>query len=451
VPGSSWSGVRVGDCDADGLIRRSVDPLELMQRVADRALSRIEGAEGALVGLLIDRETLRYVCGAGHPAVGGVGDTLALEDSLAGQAIRAGTPLVTSDERSSVCVPLGRGCEPVGILEVSAAQAHAFDEHDVELLHGLADFMSSVIGAASDFLLASSRLLGARRESACEDGLLDPDGAVRSAARARLEALLAQRRFSLVFQPIFDLATGSAFAFEALARFGRGRAKGEQPDLVLAQAHRLGLGVALEGMLVEGALAHLRRLPRASAMAVNLGPGALLSDEILTLLEDATPRRLVVELTEAVAPEDHPLLIEAVGRLRESGIRLAIDDAGAGFASLMHILKLAPDFIKLDRRLIGGIDRDPEHQCMAGSLRRLAHETGATLIAEGVETAADLGVLRDLGVGAVQGFHLARPARIGAVAQVSRRGAEKARGGRSAARLPRSREGAHPRVAAARP
>jgi len=489
APDAAWSGLGIGACDADGLIRRSIDPLELMQRVADQALSMIDAADGALIGLLIDPGTLRYVCGAGR-LTGFVGETLALEGSLSGRAIRTDATLLTADTeadprvnrdatrgfdvRSSVCVPLGRGHEPVGVVNVSAARPDAFDQHDVELLRGLAAFMSTVIGAASDFLLASSRVLSARRagadtsvhdqapfEHGCPDadaaltgrfvaGVLDPQASRQIAARERLEALIAKRRFSFAFQPIFDLGTGSACAYEALARFGRGRANGDPPDVVLARAHRFGLGVELERLLVAGAVAHLRRLPRAATLAVNVGPGALLSEEIGAALAGAAPRRLIVELTEHVAVADYPRLVESVGRLRERGIRLAIDDAGAGFASLMHILKLAPDFIKLDRQLISGIDLDPVRQCLASSLGRFAHETGATLVAEGVETAAELAVLRDLGIDVVQGFHLARPARIGALEQVTRRGAERIRSGRPGPRLPRSRGGARGRVAAAR-
>ena len=103
-------------------------------------------------------------------------------------------------------------------------------------------------------------------------------------------------------------------------------------------------------------------------------------------------------------------------------MRLAIDDAGAGFASLMHILKLAPDFIKLDRELINGIDIDPVRRALAGSLMRFAEDTGATLIAEGVETATELLALSDLGIRHAQGFYLARPMGIEAAARRARDG-----------------------------
>jgi EAL domain-containing protein (putative c-di-GMP-specific phosphodiesterase class I) len=456
----AWTGFGpgAGGLDANGLIRRALDPLELMQRVADQALSMIAGAEGALVGLLIGEETLRYVCGAGNLR-DFVGEPLALEGSLSGRAIRANSTLITDDTetdprvnrsatrsfnvRSSVCIPLGRGGEPVGIINVSASVASAFDEHDVALLSSLADFMSTVIGAASDFMAISSRLLNVRRgEDAPAGGsvaadlagrfvasVLNPAEAEEAAARRRVEALMRERAFSLVFQPVFSLRTGAASGFEALARFGEGNSP--PPDVWLAEAHRVGLGVDLEVALVEAAIEHLDRLPAGAVMAVNAGPEAIVSARIAGALAGVDPSRIVVELTEHVAVEDYPMLAGILSDLREDGIRLAIDDAGAGFASLMHILKLAPDFIKLDRQLISGIDADPVRQCLASSLVRFAKETNAVIIAEGVETAAELKALDDLGIGQAQGFYLARPSSVGGLEQSTRRGSTRVRGSRA--------------------
>ena len=91
------------------------------------------------------------------------------------------------------------------------------------------------------------------------------------------------------------------------------------------------------------------------------------------------------------------------------GVRLAIDDTGAGFASLAHILKLAPDLIKLDRELTSGIDRDPVRCAPGAALVSFASRIGAEIIAEGIETASELEVLRGLGIRYGQGFLLCRP------------------------------------------
>ena len=180
--------------------------------------------------------------------------------------------------------------------------------------------------------------------------VLDPEGARALADHAQIEQVLRGRKYKLVFQPIFNLCSGRVSAVEALARFGGPRST---PDVWFAQAHRVGLGVELEVALVEAAVAELGRLPENSLMAVNAGPEALASGAITDALQGVDASRVVVELTEHAAVKDYPHLLECL-RSCAGGARLAIDDAGAGFASLMHILKLAPDFIKLDRELISG-------------------------------------------------------------------------------------------------
>src|SRR5262249_15808220 len=120
--------------------------------------------------------------------------------------------------------------------------------------------------------------------------------------------------------------------------------------------------------------------------------------------------RIVVEVTEHMPVEDYNALNRALERVRALGVRLAIDDAGAGFASLRHILQLAPDFVKLDRTLIDDIERDRSHQALAAGLISFAKKIEATIVAEGIERKAQLRALRDLGVSCGQGFLLARPA-----------------------------------------
>jgi len=421
--------------DIDGLIRRAIDPLQLMQRVADQALAMIEAADGVLIGLVVDPRSLRYACGAGY-LNHFVGEALALEGSLSGQAIRTRTTLLTGDSesdprvnrtatrafnvRSSVCVPLGRGEQPVGILNVSSARPDAFDEHDVRLLSDLADFIGTAIGAATEFMSITDRLLHAGapldpdRDVAARGrflaNVLDPAGAEEQAERECIQQILERADYALVFQPIFDLAGGALCGVEALARFGGPDAA--PPDVWFARAHRVGRGLDLEVALFEAALGHLGSLPPEALLAVNAGPAALASPRISAALQSVDPARIVLELTEHEAVENYPQLAGRLACLREAGVRLAIDDAGAGFASLMHILKLAPDFIKLDRELISGIDIDPVRRSLADSLTRFAADTGAVLIAEGIEKETELASLGELGVSHGQGFYLARPAAI---------------------------------------
>jgi EAL domain-containing protein (putative c-di-GMP-specific phosphodiesterase class I) len=133
------------------------------------------------------------------------------------------------------------------------------------------------------------------------------------------------------------------------------------------------------------------------------------SDEVRELVAACDSRRVVMELTEQVKVDDYPKLSHALKQMRFMGVRLAIDDTGAGFASLAHILKLAPDLIKLDRELTSGIEHDPVRGALGAALVSFASRTGAEIIAEGIETAAELEVLRDLGIRYGQGYFLCRP------------------------------------------
>lgn len=476
VGAGEWPGL-------DGGAGATIEPLALVQRVANEALETITGAEGVLVGVLVGEHTLRYVCGSGYLS-GFVGHELELDGSLSGRAVRSNETLKTDDSeadgrvnrdatrafnvRSSVCVPLGRRGAPAGVVNVSSPEVAAFDERDVALLRGLADFISAVVGAAADLMSSPGRDADLTRRFVAN--VLNPDGAEDVAIRAEVGRTLDAGAFSIVFQPIFDLSSGALFGVEALARFagahaasgagctglpadGEGTAGGEPPvlppDVWIERAHRVGLGVELELALFREAVRRADAVPGGAMLTLNLGPDALASPRVREVLADVDPAGIVIELTEHVRVDDYPQLAENLWALRERGVYLAIDDTGAGFSSLMHILKLAPDFIKLDRALTTGIDVDPVLRALAGALVRFADETDAVLIAEGVENGAELSVLRELGIRYAQGFHLARPQPMERLAAAVRRGARRVlRTSRTLAAPPRARSrGADARAA----
>jgi EAL domain-containing protein (putative c-di-GMP-specific phosphodiesterase class I) len=431
----------------------TLDPLQLMQRVADEALALIDAADGALVSVLIDERTLCHACASGFMTQY-VGRTLQVRGSLSGEVLEQRATLICDDTltdarvnreaaatyevRSSVCVPLTRADVPLGVLSVSSRRARAFGERDVAILSELVAFMSAAVGAASDFTSATARLVADSQADSARAGrfvanVLDPAGARANATRSDIERALQARAFSLAFQPIFALASGDVVAVEALARFEEGQA----PDVVIARAHEVGLGVELEVALVELALAHLRELPSGVSLALNAGPAALASGGVSRALGDIDPRRVIVELTEQLQVDDYPHLIDVLQGLRGSGVRVAVDDAGAGFASMMHVVKLAPDFIKLDRELVSGIDIDPVRRALVSTLTRFGEETGAAIVAEGVEHAPELVALKRLGIGLVQGFFLARPAPLRSLRGALERGSARVRGaGAEAAAVP---------------
>jgi EAL domain-containing protein (putative c-di-GMP-specific phosphodiesterase class I)/CheY-like chemotaxis protein len=223
----------------------------------------------------------------------------------------------------------------------------------------------------------------------------------------RVRFLINGEGVLMAYQPLFDLADGRMVGVEALARFIGPPHRG--PSEWLAEAEEVGLRVELELSILRDTLARVDALPADAFLSVNLSPLSVVSTFLDQAIDHAPAERIVLEITEHAPVRDYDGLNEALARPRARGVRLAIDDAGAGFASLRHVVRLAPEFIKLDGALIGHIDTDPTQRAMASALISFAADTGATIVAEGIETKAQLETLRGLGVAVGQGFFLAPP------------------------------------------
>ena len=206
-----------------------------------------------------------------------------------------------------------------------------------------------------------------------------------------------------VFQPVVGLDGGETVGYEALTRFDDGR----RPDLVFEDAASVGLGVELETVCAVAAVRAATVLPPGAWLAVNFSPSAVIAGSVGTVV-DVADRPLVVEITEHVEVESYAAVRSAMRAY--PGVRVSVDDAGAGYASLRHILELQPDFVKLDIGLVHNIDTDPARQALAAGLRHYAEETGNTLIAEGVETPGERATLYRLGIPLAQGYLFGHPA-----------------------------------------
>jgi EAL domain-containing protein (putative c-di-GMP-specific phosphodiesterase class I) len=212
----------------------------------------------------------------------------------------------------------------------------------------------------------------------------------------------------VVFQPIVALETGAFVGFEALARFTDEPVQG--PDVWFAEAAALGRALELELAAVRAAVACVDDLPTDAFVSLNVSPESIMSSEFVGAVDGIPFSRVVVEVTEHAPVNDYPRMRSALQDLRERGARLAVDDAGAGYASLRHILQLEPDFIKLDVTLTRGIEAQRSQRALASALVTFGREVDAAIIAEGIETEDELAVIRELGVPLGQGYYLGRPA-----------------------------------------
>lgn len=225
------------------------------------------------------------------------------------------------------------------------------------------------------------------------------------AERQRLRHFMAAGQHHTVFQAIVDLQSGEAIGYEALTRF----ADGVGPDVRFAEAKAAGIGVDLELAALRTAIEAGAALPPDKFLALNVSPEVLLTARRrLVPLLDAVDRQIVLEVTEHSRIGDYKAFKRAIERLPR--VSLAVDDAGAGYSSLGHILELAPAFSKLDMSLVRGIDNDPRREALVAGLVFFAASTGCSLIAEGVEGEEEADVLRRLGVRYAQGYLFGRPA-----------------------------------------
>ena len=224
----------------------------------------------------------------------------------------------------------------------------------------------------------------------------------------RIRRTIEHRALETHFQPIIDLRTGNPLGTEALSRFPGELSR--TPDVWFAEAASVGLGYELEILAVEKALAQLNRLPSAMYLSINASAETILSDRFHESLDDVQAERVVLEVTEHTPITDYARFATSIAGLRARGVRLAVDDAGSGYAGFGHLLDLKPDIVKLDIALTRGIDRDPARQALGRALLRFGLETyRTTMVAEGIETRGELATLRSLGCRVGQGFALGRP------------------------------------------
>jgi EAL domain-containing protein (putative c-di-GMP-specific phosphodiesterase class I)/FixJ family two-component response regulator len=296
------------------------------------------------------------------------------------------------------------------------------EARDRVLAAGASDFLTKPVDRAEVVLrarnLLHTRALHSRlraHNADLQSVIAERDAADERAQTERLDKrrliqrVLDSDALRIVFQPIAQLSSNDVVGYEALARFDQ--QPFQAPNVWFAEATEVGLGVELELAAIRKALNELSLLPIGAFLTLNVSPTTAMTSELAEALMPHS-NLLVLEITEHAQVEDYDELLGALGWLRTAGVRIAVDDAGAGYASLQHILRLCPDIIKLDITLVRDIDHDPIKRALAASLVAFGCDIGSKITAEGIETAAELETLVDLGVPWGQGYHLGRPDRL---------------------------------------
>lgn len=226
------------------------------------------------------------------------------------------------------------------------------------------------------------------------------------AVAERISSAIESGALESVFQPIVEIETGEVIGVEALTRFAGPPAR---PDVWFEEAASVGMGVELEIAALRLALEQLADLPHPQFMALNASPSTIRDPRLVEVLSEFDPARCVIEVTEHAGVDDYEELGRSLQSLRDLGVRIAVDDVGAGFASLANVLELQPTVLKIDRSIVKGIHSDTARQALAQTIMRLAERLGATVVAEGIEVSLELDALAALGVHHAQGFLYGHP------------------------------------------
>ena len=379
-------------------------------------LQALTGSIGAVVELL-DGDELVYWSGSGSVKQH-VGLRIPAIGSLSGLCTVKKTVLVCTDSevdprmdlkacrqvglRSAIVTPLMCEGELVGVLKVLSDKPSAYGARHVELLQTLAAFIGAMLHSAFEHERVSAIVEKAMAVDASAAAILEDE-------RWRVEALIASGGIRPVFQPIIELASGKVVGHEGLSRF-------DAPvplslDEWFGMAKRADMCVELETACMAAIVGALAASPATVGyISINVSPKTLMEYDFEQLPDRSEQGGWVLELTEHSEVTDYPVLAQRVRALQARGFRIAIDDAGAGYSSLRHVLQLAPDIVKLDISITRDIDKILRNQQLSSAIISFGRETRISLVAEGVETVEERDTLQRLGVVYGQGYLFGKPA-----------------------------------------
>lgn len=231
----------------------------------------------------------------------------------------------------------------------------------------------------------------------------------------RLHEIIEKRQLTALFQPIMDMQTAQIIGYEGLIR-GPSDSSLHSPLNLFKVAHAANLAMQVEQLCQRVVVETFTQLALPGKLFLNVSPECLLQPsarqgEAANFLQKIglNPDRVIIELTENQPTYDYNLLLEAVNYYRQLGFQIAIDDLGEGFSSLRLWSELRPEYVKIDMHFVQGINQDPVKMQFVRSINEIAKKSGTMVIAEGIETKAELLLVRDLGVELGQGYHICRP------------------------------------------
>lgn len=389
--------------DIKGLTSALDDSAEYSLRRALEAVRVHLGMQVAYVSEFVgDRSVFREVDAPGYEQVIKPGDSMPLDYVYCRHILEGRLPELMPDVLNEAFAAAMPFTHDMGIrahmsvpIKLKDGQVHgmfccistepqpSLNPRDLKMMRAVAELTAVVIGREID---ASNQ---------------------QRANRELIQRVLDNDELAIVVQPIFRIADHRLLGFECLSRFS-GSEKWT-PDVWFSLAASVGLGPQLEMRAVEKGLALFEMFPSDIYLTFNVSPDTVTSGAMNKAISDKHAERIVVEITEHASVDDYDALGTALNEVRARGVRLAVDDAGAGYASLRHILSLQPDIIKLDISLTRNIQDDLARHALAAALVHFGRETKSQILAEGVETADELHALRKLGVETAQGYFLGRP------------------------------------------
>lgn len=384
-------GADIGSADGDGVVARVLALARVHLGLDISWFSRFSGDVHVLEAVSGETEPFRVAQGSVSPAFASYCSRVVagelpnvIPDALADDRTRdlPITQFVGIGAYAGVPVVLPGG-EVYGMLCCIGRDAHPeIDTGDVRFMRVLASLLSDEV----------------ERKRPLEE--------VRTETVGRIKAAIAGNGLRMVFQPIVRLDTLEIVGAEALSRFDGGP---PTPDRWFREAAGVGLELELQTASLRMAVTSIPQMPNGVYLSVNASPELINLWADRELPEGVPYERLLLEITEHDPIDDYDQLLRALMPLRDRGMRIAIDDAGAGYSSFRHILLIKPDVIKLDISITRAIDQDASRRALASALLSFAADIDASLVAEGVETVAEKETLQELGATLGQGYLFARP------------------------------------------